>query len=258
MLQALWAASAGMQAQQRAVDSIAQNLSNLNTPAFKRYRISFSDVLSGTLGNAGLNEAESGGIAGAGVLADVSKDFTHGSLEHTGRPLDLAIDGDGFFRVKLADGEAYTRDGTFHLDGSGVLVTSQGSPVLLEDGTFLQVPPARRAEDIIVVSNGLVSLVKEDGELEALGTLGIVQFKNPAGLMPTGWNLYSATDQSGRATIPEVARTGRVKQGFLERSNVELTEEMANLIIAQRAYEINARAALVADQMMGLANNLRY
>lgn len=263
MLRALWAAAAGMQAEEFYVDSIAHNLANVNTTAFKRNNIDFRDLVY-----AGFQRVGAGTLAGnpepvvfvgAGVMAGTRGDMNQGNLEATGNPLDLAIEGEGFFRVLAPDGELFTRDGTFRLDAEGNVVTTAGYPLLGEGEQPLGFSGDLTAiEEIKVSDQGLVSIVRA-GVKEEVGFIQLARFDNPAGLNPVGGNLYSPTDAAGELgeRTPGSEGTGVLRQGFLERSNVDVLTEMTNLILAQRAYQLNARAIETADQMMALANNLR-
>jgi flagellar basal-body rod protein FlgG len=259
MMRALSTAASGMRAQQLYVDTIANNLANVNTTAFKSSRAEFQDLLYQTL-SPNQRQVAAAGIqpvqVGHGVrLAAVRRNFTQGPTQVTGNALDLAIGGDGFFRVEQADGTfAYTRDGNFSMDGEGTLVTPSG----------LRVAPGfsfpEGTSEVGVQRDGKV-LVRSQGEEESaeLGTLDIYRFANPAGLRAVGNNLYSETEASGAAQpgIAGEAGFGSVESGLLEASNVSVVEEMIRLIEAQRAYELNSKAIQTSEDMLSVTNQLK-
>lgn len=251
---ALRTAATGMAAQQARVDAIAHNLANVGTTAYKRSRVQFESLLYQTLEGQRLSS-----YPGAETVAPVqvgrgvkvvanAKIHTQGPVETTGRPLDIAIDGEGFFQVRRPDGSiAYTRDGSFSLSESGLLVTHNGDVVLPEI-----VVPAE-ADSLTVSSTGEVAVTLPGSpEPILLGRIELVRFVNPGGLMALGQNLYAETAASGTPTIgyPQEEGFGRIIQGALEGSNVQVVQEMVDMISAMRAYELNARAVTTADQMM--------
>ena len=252
--------ASGMIAQQRMVDVIANNLANVNTTGFKRSRVSFQDVLYETVQGAELvNYQGSEVIApiqiGKGVrVAGVVRLHTQGAPEITQRELDLAIDGEGLFQVERPDGMiGYTRDGSFTLSESGTLVTTSG---------YLVVPGITIPQDATSVSvsaNGIVSITAAGvaGPIE-VGRIELVRFLNPSGLFNVGENLYAETYASGPPVIgvPQEGGFGRILQGTLESSNVEVVKEMTDMIAAQRAYEINAKAIQVGEDMMYVTSDL--
>lgn len=260
MIRALWSAASGMYSQQTAVDTISNNLANVNTSGYKRVRLEFQDLLYQNLrptlpGEAGLQ-------VGLGVKSAASaRSFGVGNLQQTDNPLDLAIEGPGFFEVELPDGVAYTRDGSFKLDSEGRVVTTGGYVVRLMgsggDGDALEIPEG--SSDLRVAKDGTVTVKDEDGELDEIGRIRLVNFVNPAGLEAIGENLYRATQACGDTIEgdPGEEGFGGIAQGFLEMSNVQVVTEMINLIMAQRAYELNSKAIQSADEMLGIANNLR-
>lgn len=276
MLRALWTASSGMQAQQLSVDTIANNLANVNTTGFKKARAEFQDLFYATVRGPGATTAAGmtspvGIQIGHGVRSvAVSRDFTTGNLEQTGNTFDFAIEGNGFFAVLTPNGIAFTRDGAFKLqqneDGDLQLVTADGYAVLSQDGGELGDPiviPVD-ATDISIGENGVIRGITPDSDgQEELSRIAIAVFTNPAGLSNIGRNLLAKTGASGEETYyedPDIGETiprGRVMSGFLELSNVQVVEEMVKLITAQRAYEINSKAIQTSDEMLGLANNLR-
>lgn len=261
MIRALYTSATGMEAQQTNVDVISNNLSNVNTTGYKRQRTNFQDLVYQETRHPGTPNAQGeeipvGTELGHGTrVSDTQRLFTQGSLEQTGNPLDLVIEGDGFFQVAMPDGTtAYTRDGSFKLDSNGRLVTADGHPVQPE----INIPP--EATDISVTSDGLVSY-REPGDetMQEAGEIELVNFTNPAGLSSRGRNLFEQTDASGSPTPgrPGELGLGTIEQGFLEMSNVEVVDEMVNMITAQRAYETNSRSIQAADEMLQTANQLR-
>jgi flagellar basal-body rod protein FlgG len=258
---ALKTSASGMAAQQRMIDVIANNLANVNTTGFKRSRAAFEDVLYETLqGEALVNFQSNDTVApvqvGKGVrIANVLRYHQQGTLQQTGRPFDLAIEGDGFFQVQRSDGTiAYTRDGSFTLSNTGALVT--GSGYLLAPGLTI---PSDAAE-VSLSSNGIVSVRSGDAAASPIeiGRLELVRFANPTGLENLGENLYRETVASGQPISgqPMEAGFGRIVQGALESSNVEIVVEMTDMIAAQRAYEINAKAIRATDEMMQATSDL--
>lgn len=256
MMRALWSAASGMAAQQLNVDNTANNLANVNTSGFKKSRVDFQDVIYQVLKSPGSSAAEglqvpTGLSIGLGVRpVATQKIFTQGNMQQTGNPLDLVIEGEGFFQVILPDGTtAYSRDGAFKKDSEGNLVTSDG--FMLEPAISI---PAQAIE-ISVGGDGTVTykLPGETATQEA-GRIEIVRFGNPAGLNPIGKNLYTQSDASGESSTEGV---GVISQGWLEMSNVQVVEEMVNMITAQRAYEVSSKAIQASDEMLSQAANLR-
>ena len=258
MLDALYISATGLMAQQLNVDAISNNLANVNTTAFKRDRVTFEDLLYRELARANpLLDAGRGYAAiGAGVgIANGSKIFTQGDLKKTDLPFDLGIRGQGFFEVVMPDGtRAYTRAGSLQVDKNGLLGTTQGYTLR----PSIQIP--QDATSVTIESTGavLVKLPDQTDPVEA-GRIELADFVNPAGLKPIGDNLFVPSDRSGDALLrrPGEDGAGTLAQGFLEGSNVKLAEEFVNLVIAQRAYEANAKAIQVADEMLSISNNLR-
>ncbi len=260
-MRALWTSASGMAGQQFTIDIIANNLANVNTSGFKKSRVDFQDLLYQTLRFAGTPvtagaQIPTGIQVGNGVrpVATV-KVFSQGTFRQTDNPLDLVIEGDGFFQILLPDGSvAYTRDGAFKKDSEGRIVTSDG---------FVLEPEIIIPEDAVEVSvgtDGTVSVVRlGDNEPVTVGTIELARFINPAGLRSYGRNLFLATAASGPPIVgqPGLEGFGAVAQGFLEMSNVQVVEEMVNLIIGQRAYDANSKAIQASDDMLNTANNLR-
>lgn len=261
MIRSLYTAATGMLAQDLNVSVIANNLANVNTSGFKRSRADFQDLLYqnlrlvGTLSDNG-NQVPTGIQLGLGVKpAAIQKIFIQGDFAQTQNPLDMAIEGNGFFQVTQADGTlAYTRSGSFKIDNTGQIVTSDG--LLLDPAITIPV-------DTLVIgidTQGTVSVTQpETTTPTVLGTIQLATFQNPAGLQAIGSNLFEETDASGPATVgnPGIDDRGNIQQGFLELSNVSVVEEMVNLITAQRAYEVNSRTVQTADEMLQIANTLK-
>ena len=260
-MRSLWTAASGMSGQQFTIDIIANNLANVNTSGFKKSRVDFQDLLYQTVRFAGTPvtagaEIPTGIQVGHGVrpVATV-KIFSQGMFRETENPLDLVIEGDGFFRVLLPDGTvAYTRDGAFKKDSQGRIVTSDGFPLEPE----IIIPDD--AVEVSVGTDGTVSVVQL-GQTEpvTIGQIELARFVNPAGLRNLGRNLFLATAASGPPIEgrPGMDGLGSIAQGFLEMSNVQVVEEMVNLILAQRAYDANSKAIQASDEMLNTANNLR-
>jgi flagellar basal-body rod protein FlgG len=260
MIRALYTAASGMDAQQTNIDNIAHNLSNVNTTGFKKSRVEFQDLVYQQLMQAGAptstsGEAPVGLEAGLGTRpVATARDFGAGNLKSTNGPLDLAIEGRGFFQISTPDGTtAYTRAGSLHLNGQGMLVTSDG--YALEPALTI---PAN-ATSITISKQGIVSVaVPGQSASQQVGTLELASFQNPAGLTPLGGNLFAATTASGEPTngVPGTDGIGTIAQGFLEESNVSVVEEMVNMILGQRAYEANSKVVKAADEMLQQVNNM--
>ncbi|MGE5327902.1 MAG: flagellar hook-basal body protein [Deltaproteobacteria bacterium] len=265
MMRALWTAGLGMTGQQMNVDVIANNLANVNTTGYKKQRVEFKDLIYEKINSAYSYNGEGKPVNlqvghGAYPVATV-KSFTPGNFDKTENPLDLVIDGPAFFTFKGAQGTpVYSKDGSFKLsvsDEGTKLVSSQGDPVLDDSGSeiFLTVD----ATKLSVSSSGELMYLDENGTPQSMGQkLGLVSFINPAGMESLGNNMLAATSASGQPiSQDESPIKSTVQQGFLESSNVQVVEEMVKLIMAQRAYEINSKSIQSADEMLGMANNLR-
>ncbi|MCC6233770.1 MAG: flagellar basal-body rod protein FlgG [Verrucomicrobiales bacterium] len=259
MMRALYSSAAGMQSQQMNLDVIANTLSNVNTTGFKKSKIEFQDLLYQTARSAGAqqgggNQLPTGIQIGHGAQpVATAKVFTTGELTQTGERLDVAIQGDGFFEVQLPDGSrAYTRDGALKLAPDGRVTTSDG---LVLQGGFQPIPAGTTS--ISIATSGEVTTQGANGDQNF--RVQLVRFANPSGLESIGRNLYRETGASGAAEIgnPSENGYGALQQGYLEMSNVKVVEEMVNMIVAQRAYEVNSKAVQAADDMMQLSNNLR-
>lgn len=259
MLDALYIGATGMQAQQTQVDAIANNLANVNTPGFKKTRVSFADlVVSGTV-NAVRGSAEESSLrssAGVGVrVSSAGKVFEGAELKKTDAPLDVAIAGDGFLELSMPDGSrAYGRGGTLKVNAEGLLAHQTGTP--LKAG--ISVP--ENAEALLVSGNGRVQArMPGQGTLLDLGQIELVRFPHPQGLLAEGANVYRATDASGEPVVgrPGEDGLGSLAQGFTEASNVRLLDEMVDLMVAQRAYEASVKVVQASDEMLGMVNALR-
>jgi flagellar basal-body rod protein FlgG len=250
-----------MNAQQLNVDNIAHNLANANTAGYKMRRAQFQDLLYQSLVQPGAAAGSqtvvpSGLQLGLGTRAIANEiSFAQGNFLSTGNPLDLAIEGRGFFQVRRPSGEiAYTRAGSFHLNRDGQLVTADGDPLEPQ----ITIPP--EAQSITVAADGTVSYtLAGQTAAQTAGQIQLVNFANPAGLNSLGQNLYTPTDASGEP-IPGnpggQEGLGTLLQGFLEQSNVSVVEEFINLIVSQRAYEANSKVVKAADQMYEQVNNI--
>ena len=248
----LYSAATGMEAQQHNLNTIANNLANVNTAGFKRSKIEFQDLLYQKPRSSG---AEAGGgniiptaieVGNGSRVAATSKVFTQGQLTDTGEKFDVAIQGEGFFEIQKADGTlAYTRDGSFKLSSDGQIVTSDGLTVL---SGFQPVPAGTTS--VTITDNGDVTYDGPAGQQTFRLTLS--RFANPAGLRSLGGNLYEETAASGTAETgaPGEQGFGTTRQGYIETSNVNIVEEMVNLIVAQRAYEINSKSIQTSDEML--------
>jgi len=262
MMRSLWTAATGMYGQQTNIDVISNNLANVNTTGFKKSRVDFKDLLyqvtqmPGTPVAEGEMELPTGSQIGLGTRPGaIFKIFTTEGFEETENPLDLALEGDGFFQVQMQDGSiAYTRDGTFKIDSDGRMVTSGG---------YLLEPDITIPDDSVSINiskDGTVSVLRAGATAtEELGVIELARFINPSGLRALGDNLYQETDASGEVLTgnPGEEGFGTVLQGFVESSNVNVVEEMVKMIIAQRAYEINSKSVQTSDDMLSVANNLK-
>lgn len=261
MLRALYSAATGMGAQQTNIDVIANNLANVNTTGFKKSQATFQDLLYQTIKEPGAATSQTtqnptGIQVGTGVrTVSIQKIFSQGDFTATNNPLDVSIEGEGFFRVTLPDGTyGYTRAGSFRLDKDGQLVTPDGYTL---DPT-ITVPSD--AQSISISEDGTVSVVQPGSPTPSqLGQLTAISFTNPSGLKAIGKLLYQETDASGTPTsgIFSEEGKGRILQGFLESSNVSVVEEMVKMIIAQRGYESNSKIVQSGDDMIREAVNLK-
>jgi flagellar basal-body rod protein FlgG len=259
MLGALWRGATGMRAQQLQVDSLANDMANINTTAYKQGRVEFADLVYRPVQEGGMpvNRLQPPAAApalGSGTrVAATDKDFSQGTLVNTGDPLHLAIQGEGFFAVYSPAGELLlTRDGSLHRDGAGNLVNAGG---YFLDVNFILPPEVER---ISIGSDGTVTATIA-GQVETLGEVMLYNVPNPGGLAAAGDNLYRETAASGMAAAarPGTAGLGTIRAGYLEAANVDLAATLTRMILAQRAYELSSRTIRTADEMWGLANNLR-
>lgn len=258
MPRALFTAATGMQVQQQNVDNIANNLANASTVGFKRQRLEFQDMLYQNLRTPGAASNSSTNLPvglqiGLGARSISSERiFLQGDFKQTENPLDVVIEGNGFFQVRQANGElAYTRAGSFHLNAQGQIVTATGES--LEPAVTIP----SDATSITIGTDGTVS-VTTPGQANAqnVGQLQLASFANPAGLEAMGRNLFKETAASGQpsAGSPDTNGLGRINQGFVEGSNVNIVEELVNMIAAQRAFETNSKVISAADHMLGTIN----
>jgi flagellar basal-body rod protein FlgG len=248
----LYSAASGMEAQQYNLNTISNNIANVNTTGFKRSKAEFQDMLYQNAKPAG-GDVGGGNVVPTSVelgngsqIVSTSKVFTQGQLSETGEELDLAIDGDGFFEVQLSDGSrAYTRDGALKIDGNGQVTTSAGNTVM----NFPSIP--NNSKSIYISTTGEVTV--DDGTTQSsVGNIQLVRFVNASGLESMGGNLFSETNASG---TPETGNLGQdgfgyLRQRYLELSNVNVVQEMVNMIVAQRAYEMNSKSIQTSDDML--------
>jgi flagellar basal-body rod protein FlgG len=265
MVRSLWTGASGMIGQQANIDTISNNLANVNTSGYKKVRADFEDLLYQTVKVAGTPATEDtvtpvGVQMGHGVkLAASQRIFNQGSLQQTDNVSDIAIDGEGFFRIQMYDGSyAYTRDGAFKIDSDGRLVTSNGYWVLPD----IVMPENFLPLTVNVTHTGEVSVrVPVDGEEREMpvGQIELYRFPNPVGLTSVGENLYKVTEASGGAIPgrPGYEGMGKTIHKMLEMSNVSIVSEMVGLIVAQRAYEFNSRTIQTSDNMLGTATSLK-
>ncbi len=256
----LYAAASGMDAQQQNLNAISNNIANVNTTGYKKSKMEFQDLLYQTTRPIGAQSGGGQNIVPTGVqmgngtqVISSSKIFTQGQLTQTDNTMDIAIEGDGFFEVQLPDGSlAYTRDGALKIDSQNRVVTNDGYPV---QGGWQ--PIAADRTNLYISPNGDVTVETPNGSTTFQITLS--RFANPAGLKCLGGNLFSPTSASGTAESgqPNQSGYGAVRQGYLETSNVNVVQEMVNMIIAQRAYEINSKSIQTADDMLSRVSQLK-
>ena len=261
-MRALYSAAQGMKAQQLNLDTISNNLSNVNTTGFKKTRVEFKDLLYEQIKRSNFANDEGRPTAmevGNGVaLSATLRSFEGGSFTQTQNSYDLAIDGGGFFKIRDENNNMfYTRDGSFKTS-----VTTNGTKLVNSEGHFVQgengdLLLGKDVTESAISKSGEVRVKRIDGTEESVGIIQLIKFSNPAGLESKGGNLFAETSASGAATSPADGSAGSVLQGMLETSNVQVVEEMINLITAQRAYEMSSKVIQTADQMSELANNLK-
>lgn len=259
MMGALWTAATGMRAQQTNIDITSNNLANANTYGYKKVRAEFKDLMYRTAREAGTpmqsgTQTPVGNQIGMGVHnSATNRIFSQGDFQQTENPLDLVIEGEGFFQIQRPDGSlSYTRDGAFKVDGNGQVVTSDGLLVVPN----ITVPQG--SSSLAISAEGTVT-VKVGNNLTQIGQVTLARFINNAGLTSIGKNLFVPTPASGEPVVanPNTEGFGALQQGYVEMSNVKVVEEMISLIVAQRAYEANSKSVQTSDEMLGMANNLR-
>jgi len=265
MVRSLWTGAAGMIGQQSNIDNISNNLANVNTAGYKKVRAEFEDLLYQTVKTAGTPATEDtvtpvGIQLGHGVkVAATQRMFSQGALQNTENVYDMAIQGDGFFRIQMYDGSwAYTRDGSFKVDENGRMVTSNGYWVLPD----IIMPEGFLPEKINVTQDGRVSVIVPQIDMNEpvdVGQIELYRFPNPVGLTAVGENLFKVTNASGSPISgrPGYEGMGKIAHKFLEMSNVSVVREMVDLIVAQRAYEFNSRTIQTSDNMLGTATSLK-
>ena len=254
MINSLWISKTGMEAQQTQLDVISHNLANVSTTGFKRATAVFEDLMYQNLRQVGSNTSDqtqlpTGLHLGLGVrTVATSRSFAQGTIQQTSNSLDVAIQGNGFFQVTLADGSTnYTRDGSFQLDNQGRLVTASGLPV----ANGVTVPA--NAKNVSIATDGTVTAtIPGSTAPQQIGSIILATFINPAGLEPQGQNLFAESPASGQPNTgtPGANGIGTVTQGFLETSNVNVVQELITMIQTQRAYEMNSKAIQTSDQML--------
>ena len=254
MLRSLWISKTGMEAQQLQLDTISHNLANVATTGYKRAHAEFTDLIYQNLRQSGAASSDqtqlpTGLQVGLGVMpVATARDFSQGSLQQTGGNLDVAIQGNGFLQVTMPDGTtAYSRDGSLKLDANGQLVTSSGYAI--QPGITI---PAQ-AQSVTIAPDGTVSAsMPGTATPQTLGQIQLANFPNTGGLDPKGDNLWAETASSGNPTTgaPGSTGMGKLQQGFLETSNVNVVEELVSMITTQRAYELNSKAIQTSDQML--------
>lgn len=259
-MRALFTAATGMEAQQLRIDTVANNLANVTTTGYKKQRAEFEDLFYETLAAPGASASSgtvlpTGAQVGHGVkLSNINRVYSQGDRLNTGRDLDLAIDGDGFFQLQDTDGETvYTRAGSFQLDRDGNIVNSQGLQLI----PSVSVPVD--ALSVTILEDGTVSAqIAGDTDPTELGQIEVARFANPAGLRTLGNNLAVPTEASGdpETGVPNELGFGAMAQGFLESSNVNMAEELVKMILAQRAFEVNSRVIQAGDEMLQTASSL--
>ena len=271
MMRALYTAATGMVAEQTNVDTIANNLSNVNTYGFKAERTEFKSLLYQTIQtrttSANGENKPVGAQVGLGTrVAATTTMYSQGALTETGIPTDFAIEGNGFFAIRAVDGQTYyTRDGSFTWSrtagGQTILTDSEGNPVLDARGNQIAIPNGVTAENMVFSEDGEIGYMTGNDSYESLNqSFGIYQFNNPAGLEKMSSSRLMATAASGEPMLEGAVaglKTSKIHNKMLEGSNVNVADEMVNMIVAQRAYELNSKAITTADSMLDTANNLK-
>jgi flagellar basal-body rod protein FlgG len=260
-MRALSTAATGMMAMELNVQVISNNLANMTTTGYKRQRAEFQDLLYDHVSRVGTQTSAQGNILPVGIdlgsgvkTVGTPRLMTQGTLSQTGSSLDLAVRGDGFFKIQLPDGTfSYTRDGSFQMDAQGRIVTAQGNVVQ----PAITIP--QNSTGLTINAQGQVSVIPQGTTTPTiLGQLNLTRFINQAGLLSVGDNMYTETPASGTPQdgLPSTEGAGDIQQGNLEQSNVDSVTEITNLIAAQRAYEMNGKVITAADQMLSTTSNL--
>ncbi len=261
MLRSMYSGISGMKANQVKMDIVGNNVANVGTTAFKKSSARFSDALNQSMIYASGASATVGGVnpgqVGIGTkVIGINKYMTQGSLQPTGRPSDLALDGDGFFVIDLGDGEiGYTRDGSFNIDTDGQLVTAEGYRVLNSDGDPITIDLSTYIS-FTVGKDGAITGIEKDGNKVELGTINVATFPNPEGLEMIGGNIYKATVASGDV-VNNSAVSGSVIQGAIEMSNVDLSEEFTDMIVTTRAFQASSKVITTSDELLQEIINLK-
>ena len=261
MLRSLYTAATGATTQQFNMDIIANNVSNVNTTGYKKTRAEFQDLINQTFSSPG-SLGSQGTIDPVGVqvglgtrISATQRDFINGPIIQTANPLDMAIQGDGFFQIQLDNGQiGYSRDGSFKRDANGSIVTTDGYPLIPQ----MTIP--QDSTEVSIGANGSVSIRDATGNFQEIGQVQLARFANPAGLEAQGRNMYTRTPASGDPIVGQLGQGEFAKttigQGFLENSNVQIVEELINLITAQRAFEANSKVMQAGDQMLQTINQI--
>lgn len=262
MLRSLYSGIAGMRGFQTKLDVIGNNIANVNTTGFKASRVMFKDILSQTVGGAAAPTADLGGInpkqIGLGnAIGSIDTLFTGGSPQTTNIPTDMAVNGNGFFMVKQADQIFYTRAGDFHLDATGTLVNSAGLKVVGDGGADIVIPAD--AQSFSIDDKGGVTYIDATGASQSAGAIALTSFVNPSGLQKVGGSLYIPTNNSGDPVtgLPGTQGLGTLMVGMLEMSNVELTNEFTEMIVAQRGFQANSKIITTSDEILQEVVNLK-
>jgi flagellar basal-body rod protein FlgG len=261
MLRSLYTAATGALTQQFHMDTIANNVANVNTTGYKKTRAEFQDLIHqtfsspGSLGSQGTIDPVGVQVGLGARVSATQRDFINGPIMQTGNPLDMSIQGEGFFQLQLDNGQiGYTRDGTFKRDANGSIVNSDGYPLIPQ----MTIP--QDSSELVVGNTGVVSIRDSSGNFQEIGQIQLARFANPAGLEAQGRNYYTNTPASGDPIVGQVGQGEFAKttiaQGFLENSNVQIVEELINLITAQRAFEANSKVMSAGDQMLQTVNNI--
>ena len=259
MIRSLWTASTGMTSQQLNMDVIAHNLANASTTGFKRSRANFQDLMYQTTVAPGAQTSNdtqipSGMQIGMGAKSvSVEKVFIQGEFAETGNPLDLAIEGKGFFKIMNGSDEVYSRAGSFKMDKDGFVCDAEGNRLQPEFSIPVE------AVNVTIDPGGTLSAMDQSGKVIATETIKLYNFQNPAGMLSVGRNYFKATEASGdeQEGQPGVDGYGTLLSGFLENSNINVVEEMVKMIIGQRAYEANSKIIKTSDEMLQIANNVK-